>query len=250
MLFQHTLLKTITTQPTRVFSLISVAVTTALLSACSPPLAEPSKHYYHAPARAYNLFLGNPALRGQPTLRESCSEHGSSVEIIDAAGDFFRIDTINLLSTPYLYDASDKAKSVQNIKAYYRKLYNAPFKDAPAFSVPVNQRKQLYISLPLDHPGPVADKGRVVGMLVTKVDSYLYNVQHVQKVYNREQMLQKLNAMQNALTIPGSFKRKDIKKLVDKDGKNIQLPQGFVKIDPNSATPEEITTWRRDAKCF
>lgn len=224
-------------------------LTVASLSGCaSKDLSATSTQYYHAPAQAYNLFLGNAAITGQPTLRESCSEHGSTLEIIDATGDVFRVDVINLKSIPSLI-SNNKYQSAQMIGEYFYQLYGAAFPDAPVFSVPVNDRKQLYISLPLDHPGPVADKGRVVGMLVSHYDDFLFSVQHVQKIYNQEQMLTKLKSMQTAMSIPGRFINPTPKKLQGSDGKSTIETLGFVNIDPTTATPEELISWRKKARC-
>lgn len=232
-------------------TILSVTLTaTALLSGCaSKNLSTSSTQYYHAPAQAYDLFLGNTAITGQPTLRESCSERGSSLEIVDASGDFFRVDVINLLSQPHLVTAN-KEQSAKAIGDYFYQLYGAPFINAPRSAVPVNNRKQLYIPLPLDHPGPVADKGRVLGMLVSKYDNFLLSVQHVQQFYNQQQMLEKLTALQTAMSIPGRLINPTPKKLQDKDGKDSPEALGFMNIDPNSASPDDIANWRKEARCL
>lgn len=224
----------------------------ALTGCASKDLSVKSTTYYHAPGQAYNLFLGSPALHGQPTLRESCSEHGSSVEIVDAMGDFFKIDVLNLKSIPEILkgDSEDTANA---IAATYKKIYSTPFVNAPTFAKKINSNKQLYIPLPLDEAGPVAKDGRVVGMLITRYGDLLFNVQHVQHKYSEKLMLEKLAALQSSMSVPGLFPFKQIKKKKkassDKSSDDTSENHGFITIDTTSASREDILAWRKAAKC-
>lgn len=227
--------------------LLAASLLTAgsFLTGCTSPLKQ-STQYYHAPAQAYNLFLGNTAIQGKPTLRQSCSENGSSLEIIDAHGDYFKVDVINLLANPSLTPSEDKLASAARIAEWYRKLYNAPFYNPPLGSVNARGSQQLYIPLPLDKPNPVAEEGRVVGMLVFKQGDFLYNIQHMQHHYNQAQMLSKLQTLYTSMDVPGVFKKP--KKRSQKI-EEIEEHFGIINIDPNSASAEEIAQWREKAHC-
>lgn len=224
--------------------------------ASKPALKEvPRNHFYHAPAQAYNLLLDNPAFYGKVTLADSCNVKGSSLQIRDEAKNYYKIDVINLLANTGFDISDDKEKSADSIAEYYRQLYGSSFLLPPTNAIKTINKSFLYIPLPLDNKGKTLPDGRVqalggkvVGMLISRNKHALYNVQHVQNIYNEKQMVSRLLSVQNHMNIPGKFPV-DLEKKRKKDEK-LQIPaDGFMHIDPKKASAEEVAKWQKMAKC-
>jgi len=89
----------------RTLSLFVLASSGLLLTGCSgidvsKKNSPQSRYLYDAPAQAYTLDLGAQNFRGDLRLRDSCTPEGSSLNIYDNAGRFFRIDAVNLINNP------------------------------------------------------------------------------------------------------------------------------------------------------
>lgn len=254
-------------------SALLTVLCTGVLAGCASKSIDktPSQQIYHAPAQAYNLNLGNPAIYGMPQLKESCSEKGSTLEIKDKVGGYYKIDVINLLADTGLSLTQDKETAANAIAAYYRKLYGASSKStAPVQYIKYLDEHLFYIPLVLEQ-SDTEKKGKVVGLLASKQKDYLFVVQHVQNLYNKKQMLQSLLILQHNMRIPGKFAvapkkssflaklplvgtKNKAKETTGEDAKKgfMEQPEtlGFISINPKTATAEQLADWRKKARCY
>ena len=95
---------------------------------------------YHAPAQTYDFDLGSSLLRGELKLKQACSIHGSSLDILDQIQQQVRIDTINLNQHPQWTQYSDDLKTLSpfilqryqtqyQAQAQHNKIYNSAMGD-------------------------------------------------------------------------------------------------------------------------
>ena len=187
--------------------------------------------------------MSSPAFAGGSQLKHRCSINAQTTEIIDGLGSYYRIDVLDSNKIDGMELGDDKSQSADQIAEYYRNLYDSPFEMAPTYALTLKNDQQLYIPLPLDRPGPVAEDGRVIGIMAFKRGDYLYTLQHLQNVYSVKLMLTRLKALYNAMQVPGHFPSK-----ADPSSDN-QPMIGLINIDPLNATDAEIKQWSKTSRC-
>ena len=219
---------------------LAALAATALLGACANNPSGQTHAIYTAPAQAYNLNLGNPAIVGQPYLRTSCSTGGSTLEVIDAARNYYRIDYIDLTQAPFTLSDTTSEDNALALAEYYRALYESPFMNPPLLVMPNTTDKTLFFPLPLDRPGPVARDGRVMGFAVNRIGNDLYVAQHLQSVYNQEQMATKLRTLLKAMQYPGVFSTGNIAE---------NQTKGLIRFNPEAESDDALEAWAKEAKC-
>ena len=222
---------------------LSICLIAATVSACSSNPSARSNQVYHAPKQSYDLNLSSPAFAGESQLKHRCSINAQTTEIIDDLGSYYRIDVLDSTQIEGIELGTDKSQSADQIAKFYQTLYDSPFELAPTYALTLKNEQQLYFPLPLDRPGPVAEDGRVMGIMAFKRGDYLYTLQHLQNGYSEKLMLTRLKALYNAMQIPGHFPSK-----ADPSSDN-QPMIGLINIDPQNATDAEIKQWSKTSRC-
>ena len=228
----------------RITQFLSVCVVAATVSACSSNPSARSNQVYHAPKQSFDLNLSSPAFAGESRLKHRCSVDAQTTEIIDELGNYYRIDVLDSAKIEGVQISDDKSRSADQIAEFYRTLYDSPFTMAPTYALTLKHDKQLYFPLPLDRPGPVAEDGRVMGILAFVRGDHLYTLQHLQNGYSEKLMLTRLKALYNAMQIPGHFPTK-----ADPSSDN-QPMIGLIDMDPQNATDGEIKAWSKTSRCM
>lgn len=82
---------------------------------------------YHAPAQSYDFDLGSSILRGELQMKQACSVHGTSLDLLDQLQQQVRIDTINLNNNTELQLTADSPlkEIVPKVLALYQNKYKA-----------------------------------------------------------------------------------------------------------------------------
>lgn len=237
------------------------------LVACSHKHIDRTASYqtYHAPAQAYNLNVNNPAIFGSPMLKSSCSVAGSSLEIKDKIGQYYKIDVINLLANQNIDVKQNKKQFLTSILSYYNNLYKIDAQSTPTMKALNTTDSYMTMTLnkqPANSPNASKDTKKqnnqkpVLGLLVTQQDDFVFVIQHIQNRYDQKQMVTSLKTIHNNMRIPGSFafnSTERYKKSTENDKKSGFLDEkellGFIKIDPSSASASDIEAWKKKAKC-
>lgn len=236
------------------------------LVACSHKHIDRTAAYktYHAPAQAYNLNINNPAIFGSPMLKSSCSVAGSSLEIKDKIGQYYKIDVINLLANQNIDATQGKKQFLTSIFNYYNNLYEFDAQSTPTMKA--LNATDSYMTIALNNkqstnsPNASKDtkkqsdnKKTVLGLLVTQQDDFVFVIQHIQNSYDQKQMVTSLKTIHNNMRIPGSFALDNNERYKKTNEKSGFLDEkellGFIKIDPNSASASDIEAWKKKAKC-
>lgn len=227
----------------RCYLLVSIGLGALALSGCSTTTSPQSNLYYHAPAQAYNLFLGNSAIIGEPVLRESCSPQGSSLMIIDNTGNRYKVDTINLLGNPNFAQVDEAQTLLFAVQDYYRQLYQVPVNNSYT-QAEVLPEQMVYTSVYLTEKGYQAQApSEKLGMLIKRIDDRVLVLQHVQRYYQPDMVKHRLLTLYQNMQIPGQFAQKPLKDLEQ------DHPLGYMSVNPATATAEEIVSWRELAQC-
>ncbi len=244
-------------------TLLSLSALALLLSACasqpSKPVAQ-SNRLYNAPAQAYSLDLGSQAFRGDVRLRESCAPSGSTLDIVDNDGRFFRIDAINLLNNPALPlpEGADDAAVREQVLRYYTDRVYASSQVSNQTTVNSALGAVLYATMPMARPmvqtapprrglfGRTANtpavaaqnQNQTLGMLIGRRGNFAYVIQHLQNQLRPADMKAALGRVASDVRIPGHLVQAGLKQV-----------DGTMDIDLKSSTPEQIAQWRKTAHC-
>jgi hypothetical protein len=226
-------------------NLAVVAVGGLLLSGCSlSKYSSPQTHYlYDAPAQAYSIDLGAQNFRGGVRLRDSCTPEGSSLNIYDNAGRFFRIDAVNLINNPniVLPEFADDITTRDVVLRYYNEKVNPGGRVLLQRNVNSRMGSSSYAVVQHEIAVKDIDKDlnttRYMGYLVTRRGNYAYVIQHEQKFYRSDRMLEILGLLASEIQIPGRLPT---------NKKQSDLP---LYIDLKNATPLQIEEWKKAAQC-
>ncbi len=228
---------TLRTTPYRMSRLgLVMGLATLILSACASHGPSPqSNHVYHAPGQAYSVDLGSAIFRGEVKLRESCTPEGSSLNIVDNEGRFFRIDAVNLINNPNipLPEFADDPTVRELVLRFYTEKVNTGGKLLTQTSVNSRMGPALYSVVEL----PVQGKTSYLGYLIARRGNIAYVLQHLQSVYRAEQMRAALGSLAADTKIPGVRPNVEGQKDVP------------LYIDLKNSTPEQIAEWKKAADC-
>lgn len=210
----------------------------SLMVGCASHRPSPQNtQIYHAPAQAYSINLGSQAFRGDVTLRDSCSSLGSTLDVTDSTGRFFRVEVINLLNNPNIQipEFSDE-RTIQELvlNDYLSRLH----KSAKLVEQrPVRSRlgKSLYAVLEVNS----FQRTDYVGYVVARRGNFAYVSQHVQNSYRAKDMREVLAVLASEIKIPSMTPPAYPRERTD-------LP---LFIDLKNSTIEQITEWQKVARC-
>jgi len=239
---QHTMSSSVRSIHTR--NLVVFAVGGMMLSGCLGKYTSPQSHYiYDAPAQAYSIDLGAQNFRGDVRLRDSCTPEGSSLNIYDNAGRFFRIDAVNLINNPniVLPEFADDITTRDVVFRYYNEKVNPGGRILLQRNVNSRIASSLYAvvqhEIEIKDPTQDLNSTRYMGYLIARRGNYAYVIQHEQKFYRSDRMLEILGLLASEVTIPGRLPT---------NKKQSDLP---LYIDLKNATPLQIEEWKKEAQC-
>lgn len=241
-------LMTSTTQRIRTLGLLSLAFGGLLLSGCmgldvSKKNSPQSRYLYHAPAQAYTLDLGAQNFRGNVRLRDSCTPEGSSLNIYDNAGRFFRIDAVNLINNPniVLPDFADDTTTRDLIFRYYMEKVNTGGRILLQRNVNSRMGSALYavVQSEINVKDLTQDLNttRVMGYLIVRRGNFGYVLQHKQKFYRSDRMVEILGLLASEVQVPGRLPT------------NKKQEDNPLYIDLKNSSPEQIEEWKKAAQC-
>lgn len=218
------------------YKLLGLSALACLLGACashSKPVPQ-SNLIYNAPAQAYALDLGSQVFRGAVKLRESCAPEGSSLDLTDNDGRFFRVDAINLAGNPKipLPDFADDPTVRELVLRYYTDQVYPGSQIVDGASVNSRMGAGQYSTLKL------SGQDRYLGMLIIRRGNFAYALQHVQNSQRPVDMKAVLGVLASDLRVPGAF-----------SGRGLDLQDSTMDIDLKNSTPEQIAEWRKTARC-
>lgn len=235
-------------QRTRTLSLLGAAMGGLLLSGChsmdvSKKNSPQSRYLYHAPAQAYTLDLGAQNFRGDVRLRDSCTPEGSSLNIFDNAGRFFRVDAVNLINNPniVLPEFADDTTTRDLIFRYYMEKVNTGGRILLQRNVNSRMGSALYavIQSEINVKDLTQDLNttRFMGYLIVRRGNIGYVLQHEQKFYRSDRMLEILGLLASEIQVPGRLPT------------NKKQEDNPLYIDLKNSTPEQIEDWKKAAQC-
>lgn len=221
-------------------------VTSSLLTGCSSisKQTSPQSHFlYDAPAQAYTIDLGAQNFRGGVRLRDSCTPEGSSLNIYDNAGRFFRIDAVNLINNPNipLPEFADDATTRDLIFRYYMDKVNPGGRIITQRNVNSRMGASLYAvaqyEIAVKDPTQDLNTTRFMGFLITRRGNIGYVIQHEQKFYRSDRMVEILGLLASEMMIPGRLPA------------NRKQDDNPIYIDLKNSTPAQIEEWKKKAQC-
>ncbi len=225
-------------------NLVILATGGILLSGCLGKYTSPQSTYiYDAPAQAYSIDLGAQNFRGDVRLRDSCTPEGSSLNIYDNGGRFFRIDAVNLINNPniVLPEFADDTTTRDVVFRYYNEKVNPGGRILLQRNVNSRIGSSLYAvvqhEIKVKDPTQDLNTTRFMGYLIARRGNYAYVIQHEQKFYRADRMLEILGLLASEITIPGRLPT---------NKKQSDLP---LYIDLKNATPLQIEEWKKAAQC-
>lgn len=232
----------------RTLSLLGVASGGLLLTGCShltltDKTSPQSRYLYNAPAQAYSLDLGAQNFRGNVRLRDSCTPEGSSLNIYDNAGRFFRIDAVNLINNPniVLPEFSDDITTRDLIFRYYMEKVNPGGRVLLQRNVNSRMGSALYAvmqsEINVKDLTQDLNTTRYMGYLVVRRGNIGYVLQHEQKFYRSDRMLEILGLLASEVQVPGRLPT------------NKKQEDNPLYIDLKNSTPEQIDEWKKAAQC-
>ena len=217
--------------------LCTTLVCASVLTACANHAPSPqSKFMYHSPAQAYSLDLGSSAFRGEVAIRESCTPEGSSLDLTDNEGRFFRVDAVNLINHPKieLPEFADDPTVRDLVMQFYTDSVNTGGRVLEKANVNSRMGPALYVLVEF----PDLQKStRYVGYLVSRRGNFAYVLQHVQNSQRPRNMRTILGLMAADLKIPGTLPMLE---------KQSDTP---LYVDLKNSTPEQIAEWKKAARC-
>ncbi len=229
-------------------SLLGLASGGLLLSGCtgmdvSKKNSPQSRYLYDAPAQAYTLDLGAQNFRGNVRLRDSCTPEGSSLNIYDNAGRFFRIDAVNLINNPniVLPDFADDTTTRDVIFRYYMEKVNPGGRILLQRNVNSRMGSALYAvmqsEIQVKDLKDDINTTRYMGYLIVRRGNIGYVLQHEQKFYRSDRMLEILGLLASEVQVPGRLPT------------NKKQEDNPLYIDLKNSTPEQIDEWKKAAQC-
>ncbi len=232
----------------RVASVMAIAVSGVLVSSCShmglgSQTSPQSRYLYDAPAQAYTIDLGAQNFRGQVRLRDSCTPEGSSLNIYDNAGRFFRIDAVNLINNPniVLPEFADDTTTRDLIFRYYMEKVNPNGRIIIQRNVNSRMGSSLYAvvqsEITVKDLTQDLNTTRFMGYLITRRGNIGYVIQHEQKFYRSDRMLEILGLLASEVQIPGRLPT------------NKKQEDNPLYIDLKNSTPAQIEEWKKAAQC-
>jgi hypothetical protein len=232
----------------RTISILGLASGSLLLGACSSftltnQTSPQSQYLYDAPAQAYTLDLGAQNFRGDVRIRDSCTPEGSSLNIYDNAGRFFRVDAVNLINNPniVLPEFADDTTTRDLIFRYYMDKVNPGGRIIVQRNVNSRMGAALYTVVQSEITVKDVNKDlntiRYMGYLITRRGNIGYVIQHEQKFYRADRMLEILGLLASEIQIPGRLPT------------NIKQQDNPLYIDLKNSTPEQIEDWKIAAQC-
>jgi hypothetical protein len=232
----------------RTLSFLSLVSGSLLLSGCmgadiSKTNSPQSRYLYDAPAQAYTLDLGAQNFRGNVRLRDSCTPEGSSLNIYDNAGRFFRIDAVNLINNPniVLPEFADDTTTRDVIFRYYMEKVNPGGRILLQRNVNSRMGSALYATVESEihvkDPNKDLNTTRYMGYLIVRRGNIGYVLQHEQKFYRSDRMLEILGLLASEIQVPGRLPT------------NKKQEDNPLYIDLKNSTPEQIEDWKKAAQC-
>jgi hypothetical protein len=232
----------------RTFSILGMASGSLLLSACSSltltnQTSPQSRYLYDAPAQAYTIDLGAQNFRGDVRLRDSCTPEGSSLNIYDNAGRFFRVDAVNLINNPNIVmpEFADDTTTRDLIFRYYMEKVNPGGRIILQRNVDSRMGAALYAVVQSEITVKDINKDlnttRYMGYLITRRGNIGYVIQHEQKFYRSDRMLEILGLLASEIQIPGRLPT------------NRKQEDNPLYIDLKNSTPAQIEEWKKAAQC-
>ena len=214
---------------------IATLAACVMLTACLHTPSPQSNQMYHAPAQAFSLDLGSQAFRGQVTLRDSCTPEGSSVDIVDNDGRFFRVDAVNLINNPNveLPEFADDPTVRDLVLRYYTDQINTGGRILERTNVNSRMGPALYSLLEL----PNSNGSQYLGLLIARRGNFAYVLQHLQKTHRPNNMRTILGLLASETQIPGRLPAHE---------NQSDTP---IYIDLKNSTPEQIEEWKKIARC-
>jgi hypothetical protein len=206
------------------------------LTACLHKPSPQSNLMYYAPAQAYSLDLGSQAFRGEVTLRDSCTPEGSSLDLTDNDGRFFRVDAVNLINNPNieLPEFTDDPTVRDLVLRYYTEQVNAGSRVIERANVNSRMGPALYSLVEIAG----GDTPRYLGYLIARRGNFAYVLQHVQNSNRPRNMRTILGLVASEIQIPGRLSA------------NKEQSDTPMYIDLKNATPEQIAEWKKLARCI
>lgn len=232
----------------RTLSILGMASGSLLLSACSSltltsQTSPQSSYLYDAPAQAYTIDLGAQNFRGDVRLRDSCTPEGSSLNIYDNAGRFFRVDAVNLINNPNIVmpEFADDTTTRDLIFRYYMEKVNPGGRIILQRNVDSRMGAALYAVVQSEITVKDINKDlnttRYMGYLITRRGNIGYVIQHEQKFYRSDRMLEILGLLASEIQIPGRLPT------------NRKQEDNPLYIDLKNSTPAQIAEWKKAAQC-
>lgn len=210
----------------------------SLITGCAHHKPSPqSTQTYHAPAQAYSINLGSQAFRGEVTLRDSCTSLGSTLDITDSLGRFFRVEVVNLLNNPNIQipEFSDERTIQELVLNDYLSRVHKSAKLVEQRPVRSRLGSSLYAVLEVNS----FQKTEFVGYLVARRGNFAYVSQHVQNSYRAADMSNVLAVLASEIKIPSMTPPAYPRERTD-------LP---LFIDLKNSTIEQISEWQKVARC-
>lgn len=213
-------------------------VAASLMVGCASHKPSPqSTQIYHAPAQAYSINLGSQAFRGDVTLRDSCTSLGSTLDVTDSTGRFFRIEVVNLLNNPNIQipEFSDERIIQELVLNDYLSRVHKSAKLVEQRPVRSRLGNSLYAVLEVNS----FQRTEFVGYLVTRRGNFAYVSQHVQNNYRAADMRDVLAVLAGEIKIPSMTPPLYPRERAD-------LP---LFIDLKNSTIEQVSEWYKVARC-
>jgi hypothetical protein len=232
----------------RTISILGMVSGSFILTACSSftltnQTSPQSQYLYNAPAQAYTLDLGAQNFRGEVRIRDSCTPEGSSLNIYDNAGRFFRIDAVNLINNPniVLPEFADDTTTRDLIFRYYMEKVNPGGRIILQRNVNSRMGAALYTvvqsEISVKDINKTLNTNRYMGYLIIRRGNMGYVIQHEQKFYRSDRMLEILGLLASEIQVPGRLPT------------NIKQEDNPLYIDLKNSTPEQIEDWKKAAQC-
>lgn len=213
-------------------------VAASLMVGCASHRPSPQNtQIYHAPAQAYSINLGSQAFRGDVTLRDSCGSLGSTLDVIDSTGRFFRVEVINLLNNPNIQipEFSDERTIQELVLNDYLSRVHKSAKLVEQRPVRSRLGNSLYAVLEVNS----FQRTDYVGYVVARRGNFAYVTQHIQNSYRPTDMRDVLAVLASEIKIPSMTPPAYPRERTD-------LP---LFIDLKNSTIEQITEWQKVARC-
>ncbi|MDE2420671.1 MAG: hypothetical protein KGO49_05760 [Gammaproteobacteria bacterium] len=202
-----------------------------------------SRYLYDAPAQAFTIDLGAQNFRGDVRLRDSCTPEGVSLNIYDNAGRFFRIDAVNLINNPNIVmpEFADDTTTRDLIFRYYMEKVNPNGRIILQRNVNSRMGAALYAvvqsEITVKDVNQDLNTTRYMGYLITRRGNMGYVLQHEQKFYRSDRMLEILGLLASEIQIPGRLPT------------NRKQEDNPLYIDLKNSTPQQIQDWKKAAQC-